>query len=350
MPVRALEFYSGIGGLHLALERSKISGHIAGAFDWDQAAEQVYRHNFPATPVKRVRDMILRTSRYTDLSTQVDISTLTASSLRDLYPDIDIWLLSPACQPYTVLNPNGKGAQDPRAQSFLHLVQVVLPDLAREGAAPNYLLVENVAGFEQSTTRQLMLSILHGLGYHCAEFVLTPLQFGIPNSRLRYYLLARKYPFPFVSSESAASILRYIPGHGSGPWIDPPDQYAIPDKVLVKWGWLFDIVYPSDRRTCCFTRGYTKLVERAGSILQMNEDMDEACQKTNPTQALQILQPLRLRYFTPQELLRLFGFNDPGLQVAYKWPYRISEKTQYRLIGNSVNVLVVTKLVNYLFD
>ncbi|KAI4520074.1 S-adenosyl-L-methionine-dependent methyltransferase [Schizophyllum commune Loenen D] len=353
MPVRALEFYSGIGGLHLALERSAIAGQVACAFDWDQAAEQVYRHNFPATPVKRVRDLIPRALCNTDLSTQVDISTLTASSLHDLYPDIDIWLLSPACQPYTVLNPDGKGAQDPRAQSFLHLVQVVLPDLAREGAAPRYLLVENVAGFEQSTTRQLMLSILHGLGYHCAEFLLTPLQFGIPNSRLRYYLLARKCPFPFISSEPAASILRYIPGHGSGPWIDPrsmAEKYAIPDKVLIKWGWLFDIVYPSDRRTCCFTRGYTKLVERAGSILQMNEDMNEACQKTNPTQALQILQPLRLRYFTPQELLCLFGFNDPGLQVAYKWPYSISDKTKYRLIGNSINVHVVKNLVNYLFD
>uniref|UniRef100_D8QKQ8 tRNA (cytosine(38)-C(5))-methyltransferase n=1 Tax=Schizophyllum commune (strain H4-8 / FGSC 9210) TaxID=578458 RepID=D8QKQ8_SCHCM len=343
MPARALEFYSGIGGLHLALERSKIAGQVACAFDWDQAAEQVYKHNFPATPVKRVRDMIPHAHRYTDLSTQVDISTLTASSLRDLFPDIDIWLLSPACQPYTVLNPNGKGAQDPRAQSFLHLVQVVLPDLAREGAAPRYLLVENVAGFEQSTTRQLTLSILQSMGYHCAEFLLTPLQFGIPNSRLRYYLLARRDPFPSISSKSAASVLRYIPGHGSGPWIDPPAKYTIPDKVLVKWGWLFDIVYPSDRRTCCFTRGYTKLVERAGSILQMNEDMD-----TNPTQALQILRPLRLRYFTPQELLCLFGFNDPGLQVAYKWPYNISEKTKYRLIGNSVNIHVVTNLVNYL--
>ncbi|KAI5885227.1 S-adenosyl-L-methionine-dependent methyltransferase [Schizophyllum commune H4-8] len=386
MPARALEFYSGIGGLHLALERSKIAGQVACAFDWDQAAEQVYKHNFPATPVKRVRDMIPHAHRYTDLSTQVDISTLTASSLRDLFPDIDIWLLSPACQPYTVLNPNGKGAQDPRAQSFLHLVQVVLPDLAREGAAPRYLLVENVAGFEQSTTRQLTLSILQSMGYHCAEFLLTPLQFGIPNSRLRYYLLARRDPFPSISSKSAASVLRYIPGHGSGPWIDPRTEgpasstvsfktrclqefldqnmaesiaakYTIPDKVLVKWGWLFDIVYPSDRRTCCFTRGYTKLVERAGSILQMNEDMDttqtfeeyqEACQETNPTQALQILRPLRLRYFTPQELLCLFGFNDPGLQVAYKWPYNISEKTKYRLIGNSVNIHVVTNLVNYL--
>jgi hypothetical protein len=31
-------------------------------------------------------------------------------------------------------------------------------------------------------------------------------------------------------------------------------QYRISDKVLEKWGRLFDIVIPSARRTCCFTR------------------------------------------------------------------------------------------------
>jgi len=50
--------------------------------------------------------------------------------------------------------------------------------------------------------------------------------------------------------------------------------FPIPEKVLIKWGRLFDIVKPSSRRTCCFTRGYTQLVERAGSVLQENEFED----------------------------------------------------------------------------
>jgi tRNA (cytosine38-C5)-methyltransferase len=60
----------------------------------------------------------------------------------------DLWLLSPACQPYTVLNPNAKGGSDPRAQSFLHLITHVLPQMRTDGTCPSYLLVENVAGFE----------------------------------------------------------------------------------------------------------------------------------------------------------------------------------------------------------
>ena len=76
-------------------------------------------------------------------------------------------------------------------------------------------------------------------------------------------------------------VWRHIPGQGDD-WIDPrlesdldnvttirqlrdfldddtvdgsESDFAIPDRVLEKWGRLFDIVLPSQRRTCCFTRG-----------------------------------------------------------------------------------------------
>jgi tRNA (cytosine38-C5)-methyltransferase len=78
-------------------------------------------------------------------------------------------------------------------------------------------------------------------------------------------------------------VWRHIPGLGED-WVDerisgvnksdayvaPLSQYldlvgendkskamllSIPDLVLEKWGRLFDIVLPSTKRTCCFTRG-----------------------------------------------------------------------------------------------
>lgn len=77
---------------------------------------------------------------------QTDILTLTAADLAGLRGDL--WMLSPSCQPYTVLNPEAKGAADPRAKSFLHLIETVLPELVSMGANPKYILVENVGGFE----------------------------------------------------------------------------------------------------------------------------------------------------------------------------------------------------------
>lgn len=114
------------------------------------------------------------------------------------------------------------------------------------------------------------------------ELLLTPLQFGVPNSRLRYYLLAKMTPLAFhsQSGQDEQKIWRHIPGHGK-EWFDTrlvsPDsgdtvkdlkkyldedgelnefqQHAVSDRVLQKWGKLFDIVKPSSQRSCCFTRG-----------------------------------------------------------------------------------------------
>lgn len=129
------------------------------------------------------------------------------------------------------------------------------------------------------------------------EFLLTPLQLDIPNSRLRYYLLAKMAPLDFPTSTTSPAdghIWRHIPGRDDSDWVDPRDSsspspissaslssvvaplrqfldqdgaaiHEIPERVLSKWGRLFDIVLPSSTRTCCFTRGkfYMSISTRA---------------------------------------------------------------------------------------
>lgn len=125
--------------------------------------------------------------------------------------------------------------------------------------------------------------------------------------------------------------------------------------------------------------GYTKLAERAGSVLQMNEKLDVRAhifvqdtslmampsktttvfdefllaQKMGDPNAVRILDELRLRYFSPDELLGLFNFTMSTTAIEsgkpFVWPQNISTKTRYKLIGNSVNVFVVSQLINYLF-
>jgi tRNA (cytosine38-C5)-methyltransferase len=62
--------------------------------------------------------------------------------------------------------------------------------------------------------------------------------------------------------------------------------------------------------------------------------------------AVRILDPLRLRYFSPEELLSFTDAEHPD----FIWPPSITTKTKYRLLGNSVNVLVVTRLLEYLLS
>jgi tRNA (cytosine38-C5)-methyltransferase len=140
---------------------------------------------------------------------------------------------------------------------------------------------------QTSTTRTFLVNALKGLGYNIIELLLTPLQFGIPNSRLRYYLLAKRSPLSFPHTDGAQIVWRHIPGQGLD-WVDPRESTDhaledtslrtirefilpepirhptkalpfIPDRVLEKWGRLFDIVRPSSARTCCFTRGIFRI-------------------------------------------------------------------------------------------
>lgn len=71
--------------------------------------------------------------------------------------------------------------------------------------------------------------------------------------------------------------------------------------------------------------------------------------------AVRILDPLQLRYFSPSELLRIFGFNPPtdsSEPSNFKWPdpKLVSARSRYKLIGNSVNVTLVQALIEYLFS
>lgn len=99
--------------------------------------------------------------------------------------------MSPPCQPFT-RNGLKKDTEDARTCSFTYLLQI-LPELEI-----NYLLMENVKGFEMSNMRNKFVRALEESEYIYQEFLLSPVQFGVPNARCRYYCLAKKKPGNFV--------------------------------------------------------------------------------------------------------------------------------------------------------
>ena len=60
----------------------------------------------------------------------------------------------------------------------------------------------------------------------------------------------------------------------------------------------------------------------------------------------QQIRTLRLRYFSPRELLRLFGFP----LGRFSFPAHVSRKKAYELIGNSLNVDVAAQLIYFLMQ
>lgn len=89
-----------------------------------------------------------------------------------------------------------KDINDERTKPLLHIIENIIP----ESQSLKYILMENVKGFECSLARDKLVSTLSRSGFTYREFLLSPVHFGICNSRLRYYLLAKKKPLDFVVS------------------------------------------------------------------------------------------------------------------------------------------------------
>lgn len=104
-PLRVLELYSGIGGMHYALKESSVPAEVVAAVDVNTTANEIYRHNFPKTPLlpKTIEGMTLQ-----------DFDKL----------NFDVILMSPPCQPFTRIGLQGDVA-DPRTKSFLYILELL---------------------------------------------------------------------------------------------------------------------------------------------------------------------------------------------------------------------------------
>ncbi|EYU29233.1 hypothetical protein ABFS82_05G127900 [Erythranthe guttata] len=371
-PWRVLEFYSGIGGLRYSLMKAGVDAVVVEAFDINDVANDVYEHNFGHRPH------------------QGNIQSLSAVDL-DRY-EADVWLLSPPCQPYTRQGLQ-KGSGDARATSFLNILELI-PQSSRP---PLMLFVENVVGFETSDTHEKMIKMLRENHFDTQEFILSPLQFGVPYSRPRYFCLAKRKPLSFQNAQFNNALLR-DPGHIHGyeestvtseetespsywnklietcqpiqhflemeknrdevtsesndippnvaemlmdseegnEFIDPSTKYLVPSSLVERWGSAMDIVFPESKRCCCFTKSYFRYVKGTGSLLATVPG-----KMKNETSSL---HELRLRYFTPREVANLHSFPED-----FEFPQHVSLRQRYALLGNSLSVGVVGPLLRYLF-
>ncbi|XP_059053870.1 tRNA (cytosine(38)-C(5))-methyltransferase [Achroia grisella] len=331
MVYRILELYSGIGGMHCGWNESGLAGEISAAVDINTVANEVYKHNFPTTNLLNK-----------------NIQSLTKDSIKNL--KINTILMSPPCQPFTR---NGKclDDNDPRTNSFIHLIEILdqLDNI-------EYMLMENVKGFECSSVRNLFIDKLKQLEFDYQEFLLSPCIVGVPNSRLRYYCIARRNGSPWYFKLD--SIITTFPKLYEEPYAlqdiiesDVSDKYIIKDKLLKRAN-IFDICYKYSKRSCCFTKAYSHYVEGTGSVFTDadQETVIECFKRANTYEVgsnefIDTLKELKLRFFTPKEVLSLMSFPK-----EYDFPKDISTKQCYRLLGNSVNVKVISELLKLLFD
>ncbi|XP_058667859.1 tRNA (cytosine(38)-C(5))-methyltransferase isoform X2 [Ammospiza caudacuta] len=368
--LRVLELYSGIGGMHQALRESCTYAEVVAAVDVNTLANDVYKHNFPSTPLwaKTIEGITLK--EFDRLS-------------------FDMILMSPPCQPFTRIGLQGD-VSDPRTRSFLYILDI-LPRLQK---LPKYLLLENVKGFESSSARNELLQTLTTCGFKYQEFLLSPTCILTrfpdqdPEDLLKEKVADKVDEASSLSSEEKnldpnigpdCSSKKSLPkgaflfkletveemerkhNQDNDPSIqmlkdfleeenEEMSQYFLPPKSLLRYALLLDIVKPTCRRSTCFTKGYGHYVEGTGSVLQTAVDVQlesvfKHIDELPEEEKLMKLSTLKLRYFTPREIANLHGF-----PLEFGFPEKVTVKQRYRLLGNSLNVHVVAKLISILLE
>uniref|UniRef100_A0A0G4GDE9 DNA (cytosine-5-)-methyltransferase n=1 Tax=Chromera velia CCMP2878 TaxID=1169474 RepID=A0A0G4GDE9_9ALVE len=224
-----MEVYAGIGGMHFGLETAvaslessrkdtradtaaavtdysargsvealsgnvgSLSYEVVAAVDNNEDALSVYSHNFPETKVLK-RNVETLDFEFWDKAAAT------------------CWMMAPPCQPYCRRGLK-KASQDARSWSFFRLLDV-LGRLDPE-KRPRLIILENVQGFETSDSHDLMLKELESLAFACHEFLLSPIHFGMPNFRMRFFLVAvrKEGTCPNqTASPPPEDPLRFIPG------------------------------------------------------------------------------------------------------------------------------------------
>ncbi len=288
-----LELYCGIGGCAAALPEG---ARVTAALDVNTRALAVYRRNFP--------------------DHRAEPRTLDHLGARELAAfGADLWWLSPPCQPFTRRG-LGRDADDPRARSFLHLIDRVTE------VRPRALALENVPGFEGSRVHERLREALDRAGYRVRETLLCPTELGVPNRRRRYYLAASLDREPRSPLDAPAgggwngARLPDLIDHGIDLEREP--ALAVDPGLARRYEGVLHVVDPDDPDgvTACFTAAYGRSHIRSGSYLRLADG--------------------HLRRFAPREILRLLGFPE-----SYALPPDLPPKQAWPLVGNSLSVPAV---------
>ncbi|VDN99995.1 unnamed protein product [Rodentolepis nana] len=332
--MKTLEFYSGIGGMHAALKSNKIylaSGlphEVIKAFEINDAANSIYNEVFNCS-----------------YATNRTIESL--SEMECLAYDAELWTMSPPCQPFTRLG-NKQHGLDSRSSSLHNIIDLI------KKVKPPAIFLENVKGFEGSDIWKRLIETLILCNYDIRQFLLTPLQFGVPNCRLRYYLVSKlringsqsMFKFGEITTDPQSfleniedNIIRLpvfdvepMPGcecvvctkkvkHINSiendyeqylPFCSHVSSYLLPDNeipediylgqdMLKKYYRVLDIIEPDSHKTACFTKGYGRRYEGTGSFLSLS--------KVNMSDVDEYHFP-KLRRFHSKEIAKIMCFPD----------------------------------------
>ncbi len=171
-PLRFIDLFAGIGGIHLALHN--VGAKCVYVSEMDKYARKTYKTNF-----KKISPEVFNDEQFAGDITKVDENKI---------PDFDILCAGFPCQPFSVAGFK-KGFGDTRGTLFFDIARII------KVKQPKAFILENVKGLflhQNGQTLLRMKDILEEMGYSFYYKVLAASDYGIPQNRHRLLMVGFK--------------------------------------------------------------------------------------------------------------------------------------------------------------
>lgn len=178
--MKALDLFSGAGGMSLGAKRAGISVRLS--VECDQYAAETYAYNFPEAKVF-----------------QGDIREFQGEML-EFNPDIVFG--GPPCQGFSTSNQKTRSKNNPTNWLFEEYLRIV------SEVHPKWVVIENVKGLLETEGKLFFDAIIGGLtdlNYDVKFQVLNALHYGVPQNRSRLFIVGVHKGGKFVFPKSKES-------------------------------------------------------------------------------------------------------------------------------------------------
>jgi DNA (cytosine-5)-methyltransferase 1 len=189
-----LSLFTGVGGLDLGFESAGFRS--VGCVEIDPEARSAQRANRPQWRQLATHDV------------HAAARTLVPADLGTARSGLQLLLAAPPCQPFSKASlwaPSPRGLKDPRASTLDALLRLT------ERLSPEVVVIENVAGFLSESDGALAhvlqrlknINRRSGFRYAASWQVLDAANYGVPQRRLRAFIVIRRDGQAFTFPEPA---------------------------------------------------------------------------------------------------------------------------------------------------
>jgi DNA (cytosine-5)-methyltransferase 1 len=362
------DLFAGAGGFSVGLREAGLAD--AYALESDTWACDTLRENFGGIVLER------------------DIRNISDEEIAEL-PRPQIIVGGPPCQGFSVAGPSQYGVEDPRNNLFMHFlrfVEIQLPDVCIIENVPQLLTKQIAHGV---TASDVIRDHFFKLGYVTQTFLLNAVNFGVPQSRKRAFVVATHPKIRFVQPHATHALssgnltlfsheekrvvsvwdaISDLPEIDAGEGTD--SLVAYPGKALSDYqramrrgarGVMNHIAMKHTQRLIerfkkiAHGKSLKDVASTHGQFKYRSGEVNDRPYKSNnqrlnpevPSLAIPasfqstFLHPFRHRNLTAREAARLMSFPDRfvfrGKRTAMSWEKHLS---QYNQIGNAVCPLV----------